>query len=185
MSKSWTGGFSSSRLFHLSTGWHYRLLLHLLVCAASITGRNKRLHGYFQSPSESKAPTGTDVYIGRNDLFSSFDIPGMIFPSFSSFFKWWTRFTLAAWCRYSGVSWRKKKKHRGYSWPKSLPLSITLIFFSWPYTQSWQAPWKWTVFLPPPERRPGSAALFGRGGWCSVWSWSQHPEPQARDLHRE
>lgn len=35
-------------------------------------------------------------------------IPRLILPSFSSFFKWWTRFTLAAWCRCSGVSWERK-----------------------------------------------------------------------------
>lgn len=34
-------------------------------------------------------------------------IPRLILPSFSSFFKWWTRFTLAAWCRCLGVSWEK------------------------------------------------------------------------------
>lgn len=33
------------------------------------------------------------------------DAPKLIFPSFSSFFKWWIRFTLAAPCRCSGVSW--------------------------------------------------------------------------------
>lgn len=35
------------------------------------------------------------------------DVPRLILPSFSSFFKWWTRFTLAALCRYSGVSWER------------------------------------------------------------------------------
>lgn len=40
------------------------------------------------------------------------DKPRLIFPSFSSFFRWWTRFTLAAWCRYSGVSLKRSSEKK-------------------------------------------------------------------------
>lgn len=112
------------------------------------------------------------------------NIPWLILPSFASLVKWWTRFTLAAWYRCSGVSCRRRRKTLIYhlllvtSW-----IQMRLFFFR-PCRRSWRVPWRRTIFLLPREWLPGSAALSGHGASCSVWSLQQHPEPQAHDLLR-
>ena len=121
--------------------------------------------------------------------------PEQICPSFSSFFKWWTRLTLAARCRCSGVSWRRRGEKLSWAfllWIKRKQ-SMAIIAsvnkeerpLSRPYTRSSRAPWRRRVFLLRPEWPPGSAALFAAGGWCSVWSSSRRPEPRGRDLRRQ
>lgn len=125
----------------------------------------------------------------------------MIFPSFSSFVRWWTRLMLAAWCRCSGVSCRRgsrqvfqsltgeelQQPQSYFIWLSAAHLITVMLWkqyrlFSRPYKRSWRAPWRRTASLLRPWWQPGSVVPFGLGGWCSVGSWSQHPEPRGHDL---
>lgn len=40
------------------------------------------------------------------------NVPWLILPSFANLVKWWTRFTLAAWYRCSGVSCKRRRRKR-------------------------------------------------------------------------